>query len=442
MPDERDHLGNRRARPRRDAQQVGPAVRRAMAHPRLHGCRAVYLALPILVMIAFSFNDPPGTFNFVWGEFSLAAWQNPFGRPGLQTAIATSLGIAASRPSSRRHSARSSRSPCAATTSAAGARRTCSSSSRWRRPRSCSARSLLTLFVGRSGPSVADRRAPLPARHPDDPHRPHHVQHQLRGGHGPARMQGFPRHLEEAAMDLGANEWTTFWKVTFPLILPGILAGALLAFSLSIDDFVITNFTAATATRSRCGSGSHPQRLPLQVHVIGTIVFVGAVGLVVLNTLWERRGAAAIREPAAAEVGTGGSAMVDRPPTPCRPAPPARPCRRARGLGPDHQPRRRPRRGLLADHAATASAISTTRRGSASRTPATPIRGSRRRSRRRRRSCFTASRTSSTTSPGCGSTSGSRACCPAGRGRRSCRTRAPRRSRPRSSSPGSRPAGR
>ena len=62
-----------------------------------------------------------------------------------------------------------------------------------------------------------------------------------------ARMQGFPRHLEEAAMDLGANEWTTFWKVTFPLILPGILAAALLAFSLSIDDFIITNFTSGTS---------------------------------------------------------------------------------------------------------------------------------------------------------------------------------------------------
>ena len=49
-----------------------------------------YLALPILVMIAFSFNNPPGRFNFVWGEFSLAAWQNPFGRPGLQTAISSS----------------------------------------------------------------------------------------------------------------------------------------------------------------------------------------------------------------------------------------------------------------------------------------------------------------------------------------------------------------
>ena len=59
-----------------------------------------------------------------------------------------------------------------------------------------------------------------------------------------ARLAGFPRHLEEAAMDLGANESTTFWQVTFPLILPGIMAAALLAFSLSIDDFVITNFTS------------------------------------------------------------------------------------------------------------------------------------------------------------------------------------------------------
>src|SRR4029077_3266080 len=64
-----------------------------------------------------------------------------------------------------------------------------------------------------------------------------------------ARLSGFPRHLEEAAMDLGANEWVTFWKVTFPLILPGIVAAALLAFSLSIDDYVVTSFTSgATQT--------------------------------------------------------------------------------------------------------------------------------------------------------------------------------------------------
>src|SRR5205085_938069 len=61
-----------------------------------------------------------------------------------------------------------------------------------------------------------------------------------------ARLVGFDRHLEEAAMDLGANELTTFWRVTLPLIAPGILAALLLAFALSVDDFVITNFNAGT----------------------------------------------------------------------------------------------------------------------------------------------------------------------------------------------------
>ena len=61
-----------------------------------------------------------------------------------------------------------------------------------------------------------------------------------------ARLVGFDRHLEEAAMDLGANEWTTFRKVTLPLIAPAILAALLLAFALSIDDFVITYFNAGS----------------------------------------------------------------------------------------------------------------------------------------------------------------------------------------------------
>jgi spermidine/putrescine transport system permease protein len=108
-----------------------------------------------------------------------------------------------------------------------------------------------------------------------------------------ARMQGFPRHLEEAAMDLGANEWTTFWKVTFPLIMPGILAAALLAFSLSIDDFIITQFTSGTEqTFPVWVWASIRNNLPAQIHVIGTMVFVAAVGLVAINTFLAGRAAA------------------------------------------------------------------------------------------------------------------------------------------------------
>jgi spermidine/putrescine transport system permease protein len=101
-----------------------------------------------------------------------------------------------------------------------------------------------------------------------------------------ARISGFDRRLEEAAMDLGANEWTTFWKVTFPLIFPGILAAALLAFSLSIDDFVITNFVSGTTNTFPIWVwGIQKNALPAQVNVIGSIVFLSAVGLVALSTI-------------------------------------------------------------------------------------------------------------------------------------------------------------
>jgi spermidine/putrescine transport system permease protein len=105
-----------------------------------------------------------------------------------------------------------------------------------------------------------------------------------------ARLYGFDRNLEEAAMDLGANEWTTFWKVTFPLILPAILAAGLLAFSLSIDDYVITSFTAGrTSTFPIFIWGSARVGVPVQVNVIGTAFFVIAVGFVAIATLAQAR---------------------------------------------------------------------------------------------------------------------------------------------------------
>jgi spermidine/putrescine transport system permease protein len=101
-----------------------------------------------------------------------------------------------------------------------------------------------------------------------------------------ARLSGFDRRLEEAAMDLGADELTTFWKVTFPLILPGIIAAALLAFSLSIDDFVVTNFVSGTSNTFPIWVYSIQRNaLPVQINVVGSIVFLGAVGLVLISSL-------------------------------------------------------------------------------------------------------------------------------------------------------------
>ena len=89
-----------------------------------------------------------------------------------------------------------------------------------------------------------------------------------------ARMAGFDRSLEEAAADLGANSWTTFRKITFPIILPGILAGALMAFALSIDDFVTSNFVSGSATPFPVWVyGATRVGIPPQVFVFGSAIF-------------------------------------------------------------------------------------------------------------------------------------------------------------------------
>jgi spermidine/putrescine transport system permease protein len=251
-----------------------------------------YLLIPILVMIAFSFNDPPGRFNFVWGEFSLAAWGNPFGRPRLGDALATSLVVAfistvvatalgtliALSLTRYQFRGRSATNlfvfiPMATPEIVLGA-------------------SLLTMFVGTATEPwrtlTGGTLFPLGTQTILIAHIMFNISYVVVTVR--ARMQGFPRHLEEAAMDLGANGWTTFWKVTFPLILPGILAAGLLAFSLSIDDFIITQFTSGTEqTFPVWVWASIRNNLPPQIHVIGTMVFVVAVSLVALNTILTNR---------------------------------------------------------------------------------------------------------------------------------------------------------
>lgn len=89
-----------------------------------------------------------------------------------------------------------------------------------------------------------------------------------------ARLQGFDKSFEEAAMDLGANEFVTFWRVTLPMILPGVLSGALLAFTLSLDDFVITFFTTG------------PGATTLPIYVYGLLRRIITPQVNALSTVW------------------------------------------------------------------------------------------------------------------------------------------------------------
>jgi len=105
-----------------------------------------------------------------------------------------------------------------------------------------------------------------------------------------ARLAGLDDNLEQAAMDLYATESQTFWKVTFPLVFPGILGAALLSFSLSFDDFIITNLNAGqTVTFPMFVWGAAQRGVPMQVNVIGTVMFLIAIAVVVTGEVLSRR---------------------------------------------------------------------------------------------------------------------------------------------------------
>jgi spermidine/putrescine transport system permease protein len=274
-----------------------PGMRRRASHWALPAFTALaigYLLIPIAVMILFSFNDYAGKFNFIWNGFTLNAWLHPLAWPGLGEALGTSLRIALISTIA---------STILGTLMALALTRY---QFRGRgfvngliflpmaTPEIVLGSSLLTLFV-----NTALQNGVLPPglqQLPKGTLYPlgfntiliAHIMFNISSGVVTvrARISGFDRRLEEAAMDLGANEWTTFWKVTFPLIFPGILAAALLAFSLSIDDFVITNFVSGTTNTFPIWVwGIQKNALPAQVNVIGSIVFLSAVGLVALSTL-------------------------------------------------------------------------------------------------------------------------------------------------------------
>jgi spermidine/putrescine transport system permease protein len=248
------------------------------------GVAVVYLMLPVVVMAVFSFNDPAGKSNFVWQGFSLAAWLDPFGVNGLQKAVITSLGIAFIST----FAATILGTLIALALARYGFRGRGATNLfiflPMATPEIVLGASLLTLYVAIGVPPFF----PLNFVTILIAHIMFNISYVVVTVR--ARLAGFPVHLEEAAMDLGATEIVTFWKVTLPLILPGVMAAALLAFSLSIDDFVITNFTGGTITQTFPMFIYSKNRIgiPPQVNVIGTIIFISAVGLVAVSTLVAR----------------------------------------------------------------------------------------------------------------------------------------------------------
>ena len=240
----------------------------------------IYLFLPIAVMIAFSFNDPRGRQNITWQGFTFHNYLDIWNRPDVtgpmvtslivavvSTIIATTIGTLIAMALTRyQFKGRGALNmliflPMATPEIILGA-------------------SLLSLWV-----TVGVQRDIVTITIAHVMFNISYVVVTLR-----ARLAGFNRTLEEAAMDLGADEWTTFRKVTFPLIFPGILAGALLAFALSIDDYVITSFVSgSTRTFPLWVFGVSRLGVPPEVNVLGTLIFVTAFLFIAIQVWAQRR---------------------------------------------------------------------------------------------------------------------------------------------------------
>ena len=237
-----------------------------------------YLFLPIAIVVAFSFNNPAGRFNYTWEGFTFKNWTNPFGYPGLGGALRVSIEIAVL-------------SAIFATILG-----TLIALALVRYRFKGSATTNLLIFIPMTTPEVVMGASLLTL----------FLNWRIPQGFGTiliahimfnisyvvvtvrARLVGFDRHLEEAAMDLGANELVTFIRVTLPLIMPGILAAGLLAFALSIDDFVITYFNAgSTITFPLFVWGAARVALPPQINVIGTAIFAVAVTGMLANIFFQ-----------------------------------------------------------------------------------------------------------------------------------------------------------
>jgi spermidine/putrescine transport system permease protein len=241
----------------------------------------LYLLVPIVVIFVFSFNDPAGKYNFTWVGFTLEHWGNAFGLDDLNSALFTSLKLAALATlistvigtlmalALVRHRFFGRRSanfliviPMATPEVVMGA-------------------ALLSFFLILNTPALGFTTLLIA-----------HVMFCIsfvvvvvR-----SRLIGFDRSLEDAAQDLGATPVQTFRLVTLPLIMPGIVGGAMLAFALSIDDFVISNFNSGTTvTFPLYIYGAAQRGIPVEVYVIAMLLFSATVAAMGFATWQQRR---------------------------------------------------------------------------------------------------------------------------------------------------------
>jgi spermidine/putrescine transport system permease protein len=261
-----------------------------------------YTLIPILVIAIFSFNDPKGKFNFTWEGFTLDHWENAFGIPELTEALGLSLQLAALSTIV---------ATSIGTLLAIGLVRYQFKGRRFANllivipmatPEVVLGASLLSMFVfigvdrGFNTLWVAHIMFSISF-----------VVVVVR-----SRLIGFDRSLEEAARDLGATAWTTFRTVTLPLLAPGLAAAAMLAFALSLDDFVISNFNSGTTvTFPLFIFGASQRGIPVEVNVLATMLFI-VTAIAMGFTVWQQARAEklAATRPDDDDVDTGLSALV------------------------------------------------------------------------------------------------------------------------------------
>jgi spermidine/putrescine transport system permease protein len=234
----------------------------------------LYLLLPNVVVTVFSFNKPKGRFNYAWQQFSTDAWSDPCGVADMCGSLSLSLQIAvyatlgstvlgtmmAFAMSRHRFRARGAVNSLIFLPMAM--------------PEVVMAASLLTLFLN-MGVRLGFWTILIA-----------HIMFCLSFvvTAVKARVMSMDPRLEQAAQDLYAGPVQTFLRVTLPIAAPGIAAGALLAFALSFDDFIITNFNAgSTVTFPMFVWGSAQRGTPVQINVIGTAMFLIAVLVVVAS---------------------------------------------------------------------------------------------------------------------------------------------------------------